>query len=166
MMNERFEATLDDLREVESREELKRYEELLMAEEFGADQVIVALIDERRKQLPEDTVKILASYLIELEELKKEEPAPEPKQKVSRSVKWYRLLKKEVDWSTTPQVHAVMLILCSVVEVGEVVGEDRIIEAMEANREVLNTRQAGEKIWKYYKSNSIGLLAHGNIEEA
>jgi len=165
-MTERMEATIEDLREAESVAEIEVYEELLQHEDFRLDPSITMLIEEKKRQIGSDPIKVLAQYAIELEELKRGDALPVRQVTVRRSTKQYRLLKKEVEWSTTPQVHAVMLILCSVVEVGNVVGEDLIIEAMELNREVLQTRQTGKKIWDYYKSGSIGLLAHGNIEVA
>jgi hypothetical protein len=82
-----------------------------------------------------------------------------------RRSKNYRLLKDDVSWSTTPQVHAVMRILRSVVEVGGVASEEEIVAAMEANVALLDTVQGGKKIFDYYKNKSFGLQAHGNIEQ-
>lgn len=78
----------------------------------------------------------------------------------------YRLLKTEVGWSTKPQVHAVMEILKAHIEVGQEVDEEDIVRMMEANRDVLQTRQPPRRIWDYYKGDwSEGLMAHGNVEK-
>jgi hypothetical protein len=58
-----------------------------------------------------------------------------------------------------------MAILSAHVEVGDVLDESTIVEAMEANVAVLETRQGGKRIWDYYKGNHAeGLRAHGNVE--
>lgn len=82
-----------------------------------------------------------------------------------RGSRKYVLLKTDVGWSTKPQVHALMQILAAHVEVGQEVDEDDIVRMMEANEEVLHTRQGGKRIWDYYKGDhNEGLRAHGNIE--
>jgi hypothetical protein len=59
-----------------------------------------------------------------------------------------------------------MAILSAHVEVGGVLDESTIVEAMEANVGVLQTRQGGKRIWKYYRGrHAEGLEMHGNIEE-
>lgn len=84
-----------------------------------------------------------------------------------RSSKKYRLLKFDVSWTTKRQVHAIAAILEAHAKVGDVLDEVDIINMMEANVAVLETRQGGRKVWNYYKGNSDdGLMAHGNIEVA
>jgi hypothetical protein len=103
----------------------------------------------------------IESVLAEIAALKRQLAAAAPK--VDKVVK-YKLLKDDVKWSTTPQVHATMRILRSIVDVGGEFIEADAIAAMEANVALLsNTRQGGRKIWDYYKSRTIGLQAHGNI---
>ena len=88
-----------------------------------------------------------------------------PPVKVVRGSKRYRLLSDDVSWSTKPQVHAVMAILRAHAEVGNVLEESTIVEAMVANERVLETRQGGKRIWDYYKGTHCeGLMAHGNVE--
>ena len=78
----------------------------------------------------------------------------------------YRLLKKEVEWSTKPQVHAIMAIICAHAEVGDVLDEADVVRMMVENEAVLQTRQGGKRIWDYYKGDHAeGLLAHGNVEK-
>ena len=78
----------------------------------------------------------------------------------------YRLLSKDVSWSTKAQVHGVMAILSAHVAVGGVLDESTIVRAMVENeRAVLMTRQGGKRIWDYYKGDHAeGLVAHGNVE--
>ena len=89
-----------------------------------------------------------------------------PKQvKRTASSRKYRLLKKEIEWSTKPQVHAIMEILAAHAEVGDVLDEEQIVGMMVANEAVLRTRQGGKRIWDYYKGDHAeGLVAHGNVE--
>jgi len=101
------------------------------------------------------------SVLAEIVELKRQlaERQPKPKKVVK-----YKLLKDDVKWSTTPQVHATMRVLKSFVKVGEEFDEADAVAAMVANEALLSdTVQGGKKIWDYYKSRTIGLQAHGNI---
>lgn len=168
MTQERLQATLEDISEVETRDEMKIYEELLKQMEGGNDPAIAAAIEAKRKILDDPTV-VLAQYMVQLAELKSE-AAPQPKVShtpVQRTGRKYRLLNDEVNWSTTPQVHAIMLILKSLMKVGDVVDEAEIVEAMEKNVDVLNTTQPAKRIWDYYKGKSDkGLQAHGNVEQA
>jgi hypothetical protein len=167
MTAERLQATLEDISEVETRDEMFVYEELLKAEPNGDDPMICQAIEAKRKILDDPTV-VLMQYMVELAELQKEE-APQPKLSqtpVAKTGRKYRLLNDDVNWSTTPQVHAIMVILKSIMKVGDIVDEAEIIEAMEKNKEVLNTRQPSVRIWKYYSGNSDkGLQTHGNIEK-
>ena len=85
---------------------------------------------------------------------------------VPRSSRQYRILKLEVNWSTKPQVHAIMRILGAHAKPGDVLDEEHIVEMMERNVDVLATRQGGRKVWNYYKGDHPeGLLAHGNLEK-
>ena len=88
-----------------------------------------------------------------------------PLSPVARGIKKYKLLSTDVGWSTKPQVSALMAVLAAHVEVGGVLEESFIVEAMEANVGVLRTRQGGARIWNYYKgSHAEGLTMHGNVE--
>lgn len=92
--------------------------------------------------------------------------AAQPKVAVVRSSRSYKLLSFDVKWSTKPQVHAIAKILEANFGLNEVVDEGIIVEAMERNRHILETRQTGQKIWNYYKGDhSEGLLMHGNVEK-
>ena len=80
------------------------------------------------------------------------------------SGKRYQLLSTDVKWSTKPQVHALAAILAAHAQPGEVLLEDDIVNMVEANKEVLNTKQTGKRIWDYYKGDhNEGLMAHGNM---
>ena len=107
----------------------------------------------------------VAELLAQVEALKSGAKAKPPVQPVVRGSKRYKLLSDDVSWSTKPQVHAVMSILRAHVEVGGVLDEAMIVEAMVANEAVLETRQGGKRIWDYYKGNHAeGLRMHGNVE--
>lgn len=81
--------------------------------------------------------------------------------------KKYVLLKKDVAWSTKPQVHALMAIIGAHANEGDVLAEYDIVNMVEANKEVLNTRQPAKRIWDYYKGDhNEGLMAHGNMRRA
>jgi len=78
----------------------------------------------------------------------------------------YRLLKDDVTWCETPQVHALVGILKTFMRVGgDPVSEAVILQKVIENEHLLNTKQGGKKIFDYYKGNSEkGLVAHGNLE--
>lgn len=175
MENERMSSILSDISESLDAAELqaiaadladdaenKQYLELdevkeairMKTESFSSKPVEVAPVAEAEITL-EDALKQIASLRAQI--------AAKVQPKLRRS-KNYRLLKADVSWSTTPQVHAVARILQSVVPVGGVVSEEEIVAAMEANVALLDTCQGGKKIWDYYKNRSFGLQAHGNIE--
>lgn len=104
----------------------------------------------------------LEGLLKELAELK----PPAPKRVVTRGGRSYRLLKKDVAWSTKPQVHAIMQIVGAHMQEGEVRTEEEIVEMMVQNEAVLQTKQGGKRIWDYYKGeHNEGLVAHGNMEK-
>jgi len=91
---------------------------------------------------------------------------PVAKQVVSRgsSNRKYVLLKKEVTWSSKPQVLTIMAVIGAHAEVGDVLEEEHILRMLEENKELLNTRQKVERVFAYYKGNDNGgLQAHGNI---
>jgi hypothetical protein len=78
----------------------------------------------------------------------------------------YVLLKTDVQWSTKPQVHALMDIIVAHANVGETMDEADIVAWCVANEHVLNTCQGGKRIWDYYKGDHVeGLVAHGNIKK-
>lgn len=106
-------------------------------------------------------IEQLQQLLSQLEQLKSAKPKPPV---IVATGRRYELLKTDVSWSTKPQVHAVMHILSAHLKPGDVVDEADIVRMMEANREVLETKQEAKRIWDYYKGNSNeGLMAHGNI---
>jgi hypothetical protein len=108
----------------------------------------------------------VAELLAQVEALKSGAKTKPPVQPVVRGSKRYKLLSDDVSWSTKPQVHAVMSILRAHVEVGGTLDEASIVAAMEANVAVLETRQGGKRIWKYYRGkHAEGLEMHGNIVE-
>ena len=71
----------------------------------------------------------------------------------------------EAEWSTKPQVHAILQILGAHAKPGDVLDEADIVKMMVENEHVLQTRQGGKRIWDYYKGDHAeGLMAHGNVE--
>jgi uncharacterized protein YkuJ len=111
-----------------------------------------------------DKIAQMEQMLAELKSLQALQQSAAPK--VQRSFNRYRLLSTEVKWTTKPQVHAIVAILAAHMQVGDVVDEADIVRMMVNNEVVLDTRQGGEKVWKYYKGkHDLGLEAHGNIEE-
>jgi hypothetical protein len=81
----------------------------------------------------------------------------------------YRLMHTRLDWATAHQVHAIVHILINALALkpGDTFTNDEAIAALEANADLLNTRQPVKKVWDFYKGASEkGLLAHGNIEKA
>ena len=109
----------------------------------------------------------LADLMAQLEALKsgnKSETKPKAATQTGGGKK-YRLLKTEVSWSTTPQVHAIISILGAHAKPGDVLEESHIVNMMIQNEAVLKTTQGGKRIWNYYKGDhSRGLMAHGNVE--
>ncbi len=82
-----------------------------------------------------------------------------------RTIKKYKLLKIDLEWTNKPQVHAIMAILNAHIDIGDTIAEDEIVKMMIANEAVLNTTQGGKRIWDYYKgTHNDGLTAHGNVE--
>lgn len=170
-VRERIRSVAEELREVESLPELKAIwchwvsEAPAFADEpvamSGVRQALRRLRSQPRpeepttEQLPEEVIDLLKR----LDQLEKG-----PKPPIIRATRKYQLLKKEVDWSTKPQVHAVMQILTAHMAVGDIVDESDIVAMMVANEELLETKQGGKRIWDYYKGDhNQGLVAHGNV---
>jgi hypothetical protein len=168
MTEERKQATIEDIREADSIAELDAYQGLLDSGEYrevGDDEDVRMEVASRRIVLgrisPIDELRKLQQQLDRLQAA----PTNEVRVSIPRAPRKYRLLKREVEWSTTPQVHAIVRILAENWPVGEVVDEDRIVEAMVLNRDVLETRQEPRRVWDYWKNGTFGLLAHGNVEK-
>ena len=171
MLQERYNGIVEELVEVASMKELQalwcfgqvsnsEYGDASIAPHFKA---AVARL-KNQKEEPMTKIQELEAQLAALKA--QLAPAPPVPLKVARGSKKYRLLKTDVSWSTKPQVSALMAILSAHVEVGGVLDESTIVEAMEANVGVLQTRQGGKRIWKYYRGrHAEGLEMHGNIEE-
>jgi len=84
---------------------------------------------------------------------------------VIRANRQYKLLKTEVEWSTKPQVIALMHIISAHAKPGDVLDEGDIVRMVVENEKILQTRQGGKRIWDYYKGDhNLGLVAHGNLE--
>jgi len=172
MTSERLEAMAAEIGEITNLAELKALWCFGQSEsnEYGDASIVphfkaaVARLKDQKEE-PMTKIQELEAQLAAL----KAQLAPTPPVpcKVVRGSKKYRLLKTDVSWSTKPQVAALMLILSAHVEVGGVLDESTIVEAMEANVGVLQTRQGGKRIWNYYKgSHAEGLMMHGNVEVA
>lgn len=175
MLQERFDAIIEELAELNSMEELKALWCFGQQErnEYGDAACVpyfktaVARLRGQRKEEPveqvEDVQAKLTALLQQLEELKGVRPAPVP---IVRSGRKYRLLKVEAEWSTKPQVHAILQILGAHAKPGDVLEESDIVKMMVENEHVLQTRQGGKRIWDYYKGDHAeGLIAHGNVEK-
>lgn len=182
MKNEaRFNAIVDEIHEVETIEELDalladggEYAEEQYAPYFSEMKAKLQPVETAAEETagvepapqPEDLAAVVAAMLQELQELRARQAVAAPATKAARVSRKYRLLKTDVSWSTKPQVHAVMAIIAAHAAPGAVLDESDIVEMMEANVAVLNTRQGGKRIWDYYKGgHNEGLLAHGNVEK-
>jgi len=171
MLQERFDAIIEELAELNSMEELKALWCFGQAEgnEYGDAACVPyfkGAVERLRKEKPveqvEDVQAKLTALLQQLEELKGVKPAAVP---IVRSGRKYRLLKVEAEWSTKPQVHAILQILGAHAKPGYVLDEADIVKMMVENEHVLQTRQGGKRIWDYYKGDHAeGLMAHGNVE--
>lgn len=169
MLAERVSAIIEELEEVESLQELEAIVRHWEAEcpEAAREQRFKPYVEEARNRVSSAPVPPAVDIKDQLARIMKELKQMQPQTKVVRGVAQYRLLKKEITWTTKPQVHTIMAILTAHMDVGDVLDEDTIIEMMEANVEALNTRQGGKRIWDYYKGDHPqGLVAHGNIERA
>lgn len=169
MNQERYNGIVEELAEVASMAELKALHCLGQAEnnEYADASFVhdfkVAAKRLKGQEVPTD-VAALEAEVARLQAMLAPTP-PTPPVRVSRGSKKYRLLSDDVSWSTKPQVHAVMAILRAHAEVGSVLDESTIVEAMVANERVLETRQGGKRIWDYYKGmHAEGLRMHGNVE--
>lgn len=171
MLQERFDAIIEELAELNSMEELKALWCFGQAEgnEYGDAACVPyfkGAVERLRKEKPveqvEDVQAKLTALLQQLEELKGVKSAAVP---IVRSGRKYRLLKVEAEWSTKPQVHAILQILGAYAKPGDVLDEADIVKMMVENEHVLQTRQGGKRIWDYYKGDHAeGLMAHGNVE--
>lgn len=171
MLQERFDAIIEELAELNSMEELKALWCFGQAEgnEYGDAACVPyfkGAVERLRKEKPveqvEDVQAKLTALLQQLEELKGVKSAAVP---IVRSGRKYRLLKVEAEWSTKPQVHAILQILGAHAKPGDVLDEADIVKMMVENEHVLQTRQGGNRIWDYYKGDHAeGLMAHGNVE--
>ena len=176
MTNERMEAIVDEIREVADLSELKalwcfgqhennEYGDAQFVHDFKAAAARLRSKEEVAMLNVESLEAKVAELLAQVEALKSGAKAKLPVQPVVRGSKRYKLLSDDVSWSTKPQVHAVMAILRAHANVGDVLDESTIVEAMVANERVLETRQGGKRIWDYYKGNHAeGLRMHGNVE--
>jgi len=178
MLDLRIESTVEDLSSVETVNEL----EAMLADEpesYSNHVEIEAAVQATRYrlalppaeltplQLLERQVAALQAQIAGMLGAAKPPVVQSPQPPVKRASRKYVLRSFDVKWSTKPQVHAIASILEANFKVDEVVAEDEIVSAMEANVAVLDTRQGGKKVWNYYKGDSAdGLLAHGNIERA
>ena len=171
MLQELFDAIIEELAELNSMEELKALWCFGQAEgnEYGDAACVPyfkGAVERLRKEKPveqvEDVQAKLTALLQQLEELKGVKSAAVP---IVRSGRKYRLLKVEAEWSTKPQVHAILQILGAHAKPGDVLDEADIVKMMVENEHVLQTRQGGKRIWDYYKGDHAeGLMAHGNVE--
>ena len=169
MVNERMQAITEEIGEVESLRELKALWCFGQHEnnEYGDAQFVPyfkAAVARLRNAKEEPTTKI-KELEAQLAALRAQLVPPTPVKRVSRGLKRYKLLSDDVSWSTKPQVQALMEVLKAHANVGDVLDESTIVEAMVANEAVLETRQGGKRIWDYYKGNHAeGLRMHGNVE--
>jgi hypothetical protein len=168
MNKERLQAIKEDLLDCEHVPELKALFCNFEAEapDAAASPLVSLLVRSTLLRLRLQGDVLAPTFEEPVTEVRKE-VSMEKKEKVSRpSTKRYVLLKKEVSWSSKPQVLALARILSAHFEVGQEMQEEDIIKACVANEDLLQTKQGGERIWKYYKGDwNEGLQAHGNIKE-
>jgi len=167
---------MDDIDEAESMSELEALLRDVESEYKDAleDSDIQEALTHSRARLARATVPTvetgqneMSDRLVQLQQqLIAMQIAATPKVAIVRSTRSYKLLSFDVKWSSKPQVHAIMQILSASFKVDDVVDEAIIVDAMEQNRHILQTRQTGKKIWDYYKGDHAeGLLMHGNVEK-
>ena len=176
-MNERMEGIVAEIGEIADLAELKalwcfgqhednEYGDAACVPHFKA--AVARLRNQVKEEVPMETMNLearIAELLAQVEALKGNPPVQAPSQPIVRGSKRYRLLSTDVSWSTKPQVQALMEVLKAHANVGDVLDESTIVEAMVANEAVLETRQGGKRIWDYYKGNHAeGLRMHGNVE--
>lgn len=177
MTQERMQGIAEEIKEVETLSELKalycfgqsnnnEYGDAQFVPEFRAAVARLRSKEEVAMLNVESLEARVAELLAQVEALKSGAKANPPVQPVVRGSKRYRLLSDDVSWSTKPQVAAIMMIIKANAKVGDVLEEEHIIAMMEANVDVLQTRQGGRRVWKYYRGNHAeGLEMHNNIEE-
>lgn len=158
-------AMLEDVREAETLAELSKLEELIPEYPDVDIPAVRGSIEERREALSNfDHKKELVRLMGELQELKGESrPTPAPRVMLP-NIRKYKLVKTDCSWTQKPQVHVLMEVMKSVVSVGEVVEEQALLDAVEANKHLLNTRQDSARVFNYYKSAG-GFIEHGNLEK-
>ncbi len=170
MTNERMEAITEEILDCQDLKELKALWGFGQHEdnEYGDAQFVpdfkAAAARLKNQDVPTD-VAALEAEVARLQAMLAPTP-PTPPVKVVRGSKRYKLLSTDVSWSTKPQVGAIAAILAAHAKIGDVLQEEHIIQMMEANVGVLQTRQGGKRVWKYYRGNHAeGLEMHGNIVE-
>lgn len=155
-------AMLEDVDEATSLAELKVLEGLIPEYPEVDVPAVRGSIEERRKVLQNyDVVEELRRLQAQLGQLRTA-PLPHVKQKppAMPNTRKYRLIKTDCFWTSKAQVHVLMEIIKSVCKVGEVVAEQEILDAVELNKELLNTRQDSSRVFLYYKGAG-GFLEHG-----
>lgn len=177
MLQERMEAIVDEIGEIADLSELKalwcfgqqnnnEYGDAQFVSNFRAAAARLENREEVAMPNAEDLEARVAELLAQVEALKSGAKVNPPVQPVVRGSKRYKLLSDDVSWSTKPQVAAIMRIIVANAKVGDVLDEEHIIAMMEANVDVLQTRQGGRRVWKYYRGkHAEGLEMHNNIEE-
>lgn len=177
-MQEHMEAITEEILDCQDLKELKalwcfgqqnnnEYGDAQFVPDFRA--AAVRLKNKQKEEVLMEMVSLedrVAELLAQVEALKPGAKVGSPVQPVVRGSKRYRLLSTDVSWSTKPQVGAIAAILAAHAKIGDVLQEEHIIQMMEANVGVLQTRQGGKRVWKYYRGNHAeGLEMHGNIVE-
>lgn len=163
-MNELIKAMLEDVSEAETLAELTKLEELIPEYPDVDVPAVRGSIEERRAALSNfDPMVEMQRLLGELQELRGEKRPEVVSRAPMPNVRKYKLIKTDCSWTQKPQVHVLMEIIKSVVQVGEVVDEEVLLEAVEKNKAALNTRQTSDRIFHYYKGAG-GFLEHGNLE--
>lgn len=100
-------------------------------------------------------------------------PAEEEQQPAARAIsagrtrgaaRRYRLLNANVTWSDRRQVLMLALIMAKLVDGNGEFSEDDMLASIEANADVIGTRQPAKTLWNFYKGSG-GFIEHGNIEK-
>jgi hypothetical protein len=165
MLQERLNAIKEELLEVEHLPELKAMwaNWQAEAEEVANDALCQLML---RSTLCRLRLFVEQRAPEEMAPPATQQPTTKPLAARGPSSRKYVLLKKEVNWSQTPQVKSIMAVIGAHAEVGETLDEEWILQMLEENRHVLKTRQPVKKVFKYYAGNwDGGLEAHGNIRK-
>jgi hypothetical protein len=163
MLQERLNAIREELLEVEHLPELKAMwcNWQAEAEEVANDALCQLMLRSTLSRL-----RLFVEQRVPEEMAPAAAPRPASKPLAARgpSSRKYVLLKKEVNWSSTPQVISIMQIIGAHANEGDVLEEDHILRMLEENKHVFKTRQPVRKVFAYYKGDwNGGLQAHGNI---